>query len=405
MQGNHFIDDFFTPSSVHQSAALDNIEKVLKDLEINISSAIKDRNRNLTELREQKLVITEQIKEKRQKINTLLDQLEGVLLEKASAMEKEYCRKIEEVITKLEDAKERVDEIRNDVESVKMCASNLQMFMGTKAFQESVSTNETNIRKLDNNGSLNTVTIECKFNGKMDRVIKEIKTLGDIKMNNCDKHVSFFWKGGKSTQILKPVSGAKSFGEIIAKLVRRINIGRNNLTGCVLSEAGNMLFVQANKNKLLKYESNGQFHSESCIIPGQNHVGYDLAVVDSNLVGVSSGGHFPQKIHFIDINNAKVRKEIILQDWCYGLSYHNGIFICCTHNNGIKLYDTLSQKLNNMQILPNAPKHVNETYVTSNEKGIFHSNWRDNSVICYDYNGQVQWTYTDSLLKNHTASP
>ncbi|VDI49312.1 Hypothetical predicted protein [Mytilus galloprovincialis] len=97
--------------------------------------ALCDRKRNLTELREQKRVISEHIKDKRNEINVLLAHLEEELLEKVSALEKTNCEKIAEVITKLEDEKEKVEGIQKDVESVKMFASDLQIFMGTKAFQ------------------------------------------------------------------------------------------------------------------------------------------------------------------------------------------------------------------------------------------------------------------------------
>lgn len=192
---------------------------------------------------------------------------------------------------------------------------------------------------------------------------------------------------------------AKSIETIKVKLGRRININRERISGCAISEAGNMIFLQDHRNKLLTYCPNGELHSESCITHGQYSIGYDLAVVDSQTFAVSSGGNPPTKIHFINMSNAKLHKAINLQDWCYGLSYHNGLFICCTHDNGINLYDTLSQRFSSMKNLPNEPKDVSHTYVTSNEKNIFHSNWRNNSVVCYDYNVQVQWTYTDSLLK------
>ncbi|XP_063418453.1 uncharacterized protein LOC134701255 [Mytilus trossulus] len=393
-----FIEDFLTPSSRDRSAALDNVEKVLKDLESNISTALKDRNRNLTELREQKQVISKNIREKRQQIDLLLDRLEEAILEKASTMEKVNCQKIEEVITKLNEEKKIVDEIQKDVESVKLFASNLQIFMGTKAFLVSVSANENKVQKLYDIGSFNNVTFEFTFNEKLEAVIKEINTLGDMKVDFSEKHVSFSWKSNQSAQIYKSISEPTSIEEISVKLVQKINIGRNTLSGCAISEAGNMLFLQAHKNNLLTYCPNGELHSESCILKGQPGMGYDLAVVDSEMVAVSSGGNPPTKIHFIDMSNSKLHKTINCQDWCYGLSYHNGSFICCTHDNGIKLYDT-SQKQNNIRILPSAPRDVDETYVTSNEKSIFHSNWRTNSVVCYNYNGQVQWTYSDALLR------
>lgn len=397
-----FIENFLTPSSGHPSAALDNIERVLKDLESNICSAIKDRNRNLTELREQKRVIAEQIKEKREEMNTLLDRLEGELLQKASAMETEYCRKIEEVIEKLEDEKKKVDEIQKDIEFVKMSASSLQVFMGTKAFEKTLSTNEINVQMLYNNGSFNNLVLECSLNDNLDGLIREIKTFGDMKVDDREKHVSFSWKRDKSAQIFNPMSRTKSIGNLSVRLVRKIYLDQNCFSGCAMSEAGNMFFLPLYQNKLLKYDPNGQFCSESRI----SHldmlkisIGYDLDVLDSNTVAVSSGGNCPQKICLIDMDSTETRQEFELDDWCHGISYHNGSFIFCTYDNGIKMIDRSHGNLTNVRNLSNAPKRVDGTYITSNEDGIFHSNWHDDSVVRYDFHGQVQWKFYNSLVK------
>ncbi|CAG2186794.1 unnamed protein product [Mytilus edulis] len=390
-----FIEDFLKPLTGHQSAALDNIEKVLQDLQNNICSAIKDRNRNLNELREQKRVIGEQIKEKRKEINTLLDHLEEELLEKVSALEKTNCRKIEEIITKLEDEKEKVEGIQKDVESVKMFASDLQIFMGTKAFQESISTNEINVQQVYDNGSLNNVTMKCTFNEKLEGFIKHIKTFGDVEIDNNEKHVSFSWKGDISAQIFKPKSVAKSIETINVRLERKITIDCDGLSGCAVSESGHMLFLQAYSNRMMKYTPHGEFISESPINPEASGIGYDLEVIDSYTVAVSSGG-IDHNINLIDMDSAKLRQVFNSGDYSYGLSHHNGSFICCTYVKGIKIYDKSNQ---NFRLLPNAPLHVGYTYVTSNENFIFHSNYHDNSVVCYDYNGQIQWKYSDSLLR------
>ncbi|XP_071148846.1 uncharacterized protein [Mytilus edulis] len=390
-----YIEDFLPPSKGHQSVAFDNIEKVLKKIESNISSAIKDRKRNLTELHEQKRVISEHIKDKRNEINVLLAHLEEELLEKVSALEKTNCEKIAEVITKLEDEKEKVGGVQKDVESVKMFASDLQIFMGTKAFQESISTNEINVQQVYGNGSLNNVTMKCTFNEKLEGFIKDIKTFGDIEINNSEKHVSFSWKGDKSAQIFKPKSVAKSIETINVRLERKITIDCYGLSGCAVSESGHMLFLQAYSNRMMKYTQNGEFISESRINPEANGIGYDFSVIDSNTVAVSNGGNHPQQIHLIDINSTKTSQVFQLRDWCCGLSYSNDLFICCTYHNGIKIYDRSNS---NVRILPNSPKSADDTYVASNANRIFHTNWREDSVVCYDFSGQVQWKYVDSKL-------
>ncbi|CAG2186798.1 unnamed protein product [Mytilus edulis] len=152
-------------------------------------------------------------------------------------------------------------------------------------------------------------------------------------------------------------------------------------------------------NQLLKYCPNGEFHSEIRINPVMKRIGYDLAMVDSNTVAVSSSGNFPYKIYLIDTNRAETRQVFDINDFSYGLSYHNESFVCCTFQNGIIIFNRSYQTKPNIRILPNAPKRLVKHYVTSNENSIFHSNCNDHSVVCYDYNGQVQWKYSDSVLR------
>ncbi|VDI49323.1 Hypothetical predicted protein [Mytilus galloprovincialis] len=145
----------------------------------------------------------------------------------------------------------------------------------------------------------------------------------------------------------------------------------------------------------MKYAPNGEFISESRINPATRGIGYDLAVIDSKTVAVSSGGNHLQQIYLIDMNSTKTSQGLQLGDFCCGISYNNDSFICCTYSNGIKIYDRSHSKV---RILPNSPKTADHTYVASNANCIFHTNWRDDSVVCYDFSGQVQWKYVDSTL-------
>lgn len=101
-------------------------------------------------------------------------------------------------------------------------------------------------------------------------------------MDNCEKHVSFSWKSNKSAQIFKSTPREKSIENLNVRLVRKINIDYDGLSGCSMSEFGNMLFLQIYKNKLLKYGQKSEFLSESYINPKTGGIGYDLSVIDSN---------------------------------------------------------------------------------------------------------------------------
>ncbi|CAG2217150.1 unnamed protein product [Mytilus edulis] len=255
---------------------------------------------------------------------------------------------------------------------------------------------------LYNNGSFNNFVMECTLNPNLDGLIREIKAFGDMKKNNREKHVSFSWKSNSSAQLFKPMSRSKSIGNLHVRLVRKIDIQnayQNYISGCAISEAGNIFLLPIYSNKLLNYDSNGQFRSESRIVSQEYCIGYDLAMVDSKTVAVSSGGNSPKTIYLIDMDSAEMKQELELDDWCHGFCYHNGSFIYCTYDNGIKIIDMSQGNLTNVRTLSNAPKMVEGTYVTSNENGIFHSNWKDDSVVCYDFRGQVQWKFNSSLVR------
>ncbi|XP_063418455.1 uncharacterized protein LOC134701257 [Mytilus trossulus] len=226
-----------------------------------------------------------------------------------------------------------------------------------------------------------TISLE-KYN-KLPSFIKQIS-------HNCQEHGCDI-----SAQIFKPKSVAKSIETIKVSLGRRININSESISGCAISEDGNMLFLQEHNNSMMKYAPNDELISESRINPATSGIRYDLAVIDSNTVAVSSGGNDPQQIYLIDMDSTKTSQDFQLGDCCCGLSYNNDSFICCTYHNGIKIYDRSNS---NVRILPNSPKSAGDTYVASNANSIFHTNWPDDSVVCYDFSGRVQWTYVDSKL-------
>lgn len=113
-------------------------------------------------------------------------------------------------------------------------------------------------------------------------------------------------------------------------------------------------------------------------------------MVDSHTAGVSSGRRYPSHIKFIDMGNEKFLRVFKNKRLVLWFKLSNGSVICCTAG-GIAVYATLSKKLDNLQIMPHGPC-TNDTYVISN-------NHLDHSVVCYDFNGQVQWTYCDLLLR------
>lgn len=136
----------------------------------------------------------------------------------------------------------------------------------------------------------------------------------DIDLWGCEscqlykRYTSFLWKVDKSAQLFKSFADGESIPNMSVRLVHKINVDCNDITGCAMSEAGNMLFLQTYQNSLVKYGPDGQFYCKSSINPDRDcsSIGFDFAMDDSHTAAVLSGSHFPKHIHFIDMDTAKL---------------------------------------------------------------------------------------------------
>lgn len=185
----------------------------------------------------------------------MLDQLEKTLLQQLSEVEKESHQKMEMVIKDLEERSSKIIQLQSDVALIKECASNLQIFMGVRELNESVSSEEKHIKSLYRIGSLKNVTIECIFNDQLKTFIENIKILGNIEVKTTETHISFSWADDKKAQLYTPRQIARPVEDILVKFVQSINT-QSQVTGCAITPTGQILFTDY-KYGILKYDRNG----------------------------------------------------------------------------------------------------------------------------------------------------
>ncbi|XP_071148867.1 uncharacterized protein [Mytilus edulis] len=385
------IEDLLSMSALQKTSALDDIEQILKRLSTNIHTAIDDRKRNLYEIQQQKGNLLGKIKEKRKEINNLLDLLEKSLLQELSEVEKESSKKLEMVIKELEQRSSKLIQLQSDIALMKCCTSNFQIFMGVRKMTEHVSSEERHIKSLFCSGSLNNVTIECIFNDQLSTFIENIKTLGKIEMTTIKSEISFSWADDKTAQLYTPRQKARPFKDIQVELVHRINT-RGHVTGCVISPSGKILLTDYNYSILI-YDKSGGFETR---INVQSSHAFSISVVDETTVAISAGG-WEQNIVLVDINSGNIVKEIQMSDWCFGISFQNGSYIVSTNSKGIQIIRTPQENVTNVMSVSGV--NGNDSYVTSCQNFIVHSDCTSDAIICYNLKGEVLWSYKDPILR------
>ncbi|XP_063411404.1 uncharacterized protein LOC134694329 [Mytilus trossulus] len=379
-------------STFHKSSPLDDIDQILQYIGENIHTAIKDRKRNLTEIRQQKEILLKEVNKKRQEMNDLLDHLEKTLLQQLSEVEQESHKQMEVVIKDLEERRSKIIQLQSDVALIKESASSLQIFMGIRELKESTSSEEKHIKSLHCSGSLNNITIECIFDNQLKALIENTKNLGKVEVKNAETEISFSWVGDKSAQLISPRQIIKPIKDIQVKQVHSIST-RCQITGCVILPTGKILLSDYN-NGILKYDNNGGFESRISI---KSSRAFSLAVVDEHTVLLSSGG-WVKGLFLLDINSGSIVKTVNQRNWFfYGVSFQNGSYIVCTHFNGVKILSTSQGSVTNVISLSGVDG--SNSYIASCQNLIVHSGFNSDAITCFNFKGELLWTYKASTLR------
>ncbi|XP_063418500.1 tripartite motif-containing protein 2-like [Mytilus trossulus] len=389
------IDDLLSMPTFHKSSPLDDIDQILQYTGENIHTAIKDRKRNLTEIRQQKEILLKEVNKKRQEMNDLLDHLEKTLLQKLSEVEQESHKQMEVVIKDLKERRSKIIQLQSDLALIKESASSLQIFMGIRELKESASSEEKHIKSLHCSGSLNNITIECIFDDQLKPLIENTRNLGKVEVKNAETQISFSWAGDKSAQLYTPSQIAqplaKPIKDIQAKLVHSFKTC-TRITGCAMLPTGKILLSDYNHG-ILKYDRNGVFESKIAI---ESSSAFSLAVVDDTTVVISGGAH-NKCLFLVDIKSGNIIKKVDVQNWCYGVSFQDESYIVNTHWKGIKIVGTSQEIVANKKRFSNATGK--DSYVASCKTCIVHSDFHYDTITCFNFKGELLWTYKASTLR------
>ncbi|XP_071144800.1 E3 ubiquitin-protein ligase TRIM39-like [Mytilus edulis] len=387
------IEDF-----VESSAAIDEYEQTLKDVEENIQTAIADRKNNVEEFEKQTQAISKQIKNKRIEINRLFDNLEATIMKELFTIKSEKKQNVQSVIEKLEENKNKNIHLREDVEAMKKYGSNIQVFMGTTKLQQPVSSQERFVRLLQDDESLRFVNLECSISEELNNINTRIRSFGTVKPITSKSRVRFSWESDKSAQILTTPTNLKSIDNINTKLICMIDINTSNtITSCVLGKG--LLFSTTNRyrGKILQYDTQGKHLKE---IELKQSYAFDIVLIDLDTIAVTGGG-CDFKVYIVDVATLQVKLVIDVgkQNWIYGATYKNESIISCMYGNAIQIFNIANNKNVTTSTLPFKTKYTITTYLASDDYFVYHSDYRNGSVACYDLRGKIIWSFKEDVLR------
>ncbi|XP_063408871.1 uncharacterized protein LOC134692346 [Mytilus trossulus] len=390
-----FVDKYFK-----SAAALDEYEQTLKDVGDNIQTAIVDRKNNLLEFEKQTQAVRKQIKNKRAEINKHLNKLEATIINELSTIEGEKKQHVQSVIEKLEENKNKNIQLKNDVDAMKTYGSNIQVFMGTTKLQQLVSSQEKFVRSLQDDESLRFINLECSISEELNNITTDIRSFGTVTSISSDPRIQLNWKSDKSAQILKSPTDINSIDNINTTLICKIDVNTpKTISSCVVGKC--LLFSTYDGfrpiGNILQYDSGGKYLNE---IKLKNSRAFDIVFIDLNTVAVT-GGETDFNVYIVDVTTLNMKRIISVgrNNWLYGATYNDEEIIGCINGKFIKIFNLDSGKAIKASSLSLKNKHKAKTYLTSDHYSLYHSDYLNGSLTCYDLKGNIVWSFKEDVLQ------
>lgn len=376
----------------------DNIENT----KIHIERILKDRETNLKEIRDKGQKIQTEVKEMRIQLISHLDALENDIQEKLSTIEEKVATEFENFITELTEQKDSVVQLQEKIEAIKTHASEFQTFLGMEELKAEVESKEKYIQSLADDNRTDKISISHSIEEKIKAFLADILKFGDVSTERSPNTSMLAVAKPKVKDVQTPIpdvqksKNSKPTLMVQAKIKRKITVppgkNKNTITGCTILPNGKFVFVDGTYNqRVVILNSNGTTSGEISLAPS---FAFDVTCIDAKTIAISTGSS--GQIVIANVLSKKIKK-VIGTTWQYdGLCHINGKLIFAVYAKGVHMLHLESGSITSIH----SENITVDTHVTAFGNRIYHTNWKTNTVTCYNIDGKTIWTYQDeNILK------
>jgi hypothetical protein len=335
----------------------------------------------------------------RVEINSHLDILEQNILKELDDAEDKIKSKIDNLLKQLSEQSKTVEGIQRDIIAIKEYASDLQTFLGSKAIEEEVKKEERYIMALSEDGCIQQLSLKCSIDKQIKDIMSTMTSFGSVSIETNPPSVVIKTMKAKQAQImsvLQPPS-VKSINDIKLTLRNTFDIpkGKNKyipicITGCIVCSNGKMILLDWNYRQLVILNDDGTLDK---VIPCSMLYLVDVTYLDDRTVAVSGDNC----IEIINLDTKTTERRINTGQYCYGITYHNGVLLWCEQQRGIQMMKLSGDRITTLVKQSNLSSH---SYITTCREKIYQTNSNTKTVTCYTINGDKLWEFKDESVLN-----
>jgi len=371
------------------------IGQLIDELLKTIGKIRQNREANASAVKEQKILVENEILELRRKIDKHLDKLQEGLMKGLTETEKQVTADTRELLVSLDEKQTKLTEHQTNIVNIKKYASDLQTFLAVKQIEKDVETQDTRVQSLVNSDSLNQTKLSYKIDSGLKTITTSIQKFGEVVVESKPCEMIFVRKKDKQAQILvADLSPPMPVENIQLKLNQKIKIKGRFIRGCSFLGDGRMALscISTNAVRFINKEGVELFQI------GRDKTGsctYDTVYIkDDNSVAVSSGRGDNRCIVIIDIESKKVMTTISMDSNINGMAIRGKTIYYCTENKGLQMLNLSDKSVSN--IINRNMSGV--LYVATSGDKLYYTNYQTHTVRCCDLHGRTKWEFNDERV-------
>ncbi|XP_052093344.1 uncharacterized protein LOC127729557 isoform X2 [Mytilus californianus] len=373
--------------NANQSTALSDLEGTISTTIDNVKHCIKDREIALANVDQDEQTIRKTITDTRKNLNKYLDELERKLLLELKSKHENCKSKIMKILNQLKKMEKEVEKLKEQTLQMKRFASDLQVFLGTRQLNQSVSKQVESLKE-----EIRVCTksrMEIEIHHMICSLMKEVKQFGEIKVIETMTNLQL--KDAKIDQAQIQIHEfSQNIHNVDMQLKQMFDIkgSEEPITGCIVLPDDRIIIADYyGCGKLLEYNTNGKHIRD---IPVSNKP-YSLTSVDTDCIAVTYRDS--KYLEIINTKNTSERKKVQCSSICWGISYQDQKLYVLVFEQGIVVMDLHGKTLNTIDINVSQVCHI-----TTTSERIYYTDQNSNTVHCCSMTGQEIWVFKDQSI-------
>jgi WD40 repeat protein len=344
----------------------------------------QNREINSSGVREKKIIVENEIREMRTKINNHLDKLQEDLMKKLTETEKQITDEARDQMISLDEKQKELTEYQTNVVNIKRYASDLQTYLAIYQIEKEVQTHDTCLQVLVNSDSLCQARLSYRLEAGLKTITTSIQRFGEVVVESKPCELTFARKKDKLAQMMvADLASPMSVDNIQLNLKHKITFKERSIRGCSFLPDGRMILSCWRSNTISFINRDGV----ELFQIGKDKTG--VYIKDNNSVAVSSGFEVNRCITIIDIVSNAVLTTISMDTKIAGMAIRGGKIYYCACQKGLK---KISLSDNSVSVIINRDMTA-VYYVATSEDKLYYTNTKNHTVTCCDLHGTTQWEF------------